>query len=158
MERFREFDYAVDGEGEKILVELLQVLETGGNPFSVPGIIFRKGPFVHQTQGKAINKDRRSSMPAWTCCRFPARLYSGIYDYPRGPVPRSRLARLPFTASSAIPPHLRQRALLLAEVVFQMMSTCARNMAYATSCLSTICSSPAACASPNCANCSSRAG
>jgi len=88
MERFREFDYAVDGEGEKILVELLQVLETGGNPFSVPGIIFRKGPFVHQTQGKAINKDLDDlPMPAWDLLPdFPRAYIPAIYDYPRGPV------------------------------------------------------------------------
>lgn len=88
MERFREFDYAVDGEGEKILVELLQVLETGGNLFSVPGIIFRKGPFVHQTQGKAINKDLDDlPMPAWDLLPdFPRAYIPAIYDYPRGPV------------------------------------------------------------------------
>jgi len=88
MERFREFDYAVDGEGEKILVELLQVLETGGNPFSVPGIIFRKGPFVHQTQGKVINKDLDDlPMPAWDLLPdFPRAYIPAIYDYPRGPV------------------------------------------------------------------------
>ena len=88
MERFREFDYAVDGEGEKILVELLQVLETGGNPFSVPGIIFRKGPFVHQTQGKAVNKDLDDlPMPAWDLLPdFPRAYIPAIYDYPRGPV------------------------------------------------------------------------
>ena len=88
MERFREFDYAVDGEGEKILVELLQVLETGGNPFSVPGIIFRKGPFVNQTQGKAVNKDLDElPMPAWDLLPdFPRAYIPAIYDYPRGPV------------------------------------------------------------------------
>ncbi len=88
MERFREFDYAVDGEGEKILVELLQVLETGGNPFSVPGIIFRKGPFVHQTHGKAVNKDLDDlPMPAWDLLPdFPRAYIPAIYDYPRGPV------------------------------------------------------------------------
>jgi radical SAM superfamily enzyme YgiQ (UPF0313 family) len=88
MERFREFDYAVDGEGEKILVELLQVLETGGNPFSVPGIIFRKGPFVHQTQGKTVNKDLDDlPMPAWDLLPdFPRAYIPAIYDYPRGPV------------------------------------------------------------------------
>jgi anaerobic magnesium-protoporphyrin IX monomethyl ester cyclase len=88
MERFREFDYAVDGEGEKILVELLQVLENGGNPFSVPGIIFRKGPFVHQTHGKAVNKDLDDlPMPAWDLLPdFPRAYIPAIYDYPRGPV------------------------------------------------------------------------
>ncbi|HJX17987.1 MAG TPA: radical SAM protein [Acidiferrobacterales bacterium] len=88
MERFREFDYAVDGEGEKILVELLRVLETGGSPFSVPGIIFRKGPFVHQTQGKAVNKDLDDlPMPAWDLLPdFPRAYIPAIYDYPRGPV------------------------------------------------------------------------
>jgi len=88
MERFREFDYAVDGEGEKILVELLQVLETGDNPFSVPGIIFRKGPFVHQTHGKAVNKDLDDlPMPAWDLLPdFPRAYIPAIYDYPRGPV------------------------------------------------------------------------
>lgn len=41
IERFSLFDYAVDGECKKILIELLQALETGGDLFKVPGQIYR---------------------------------------------------------------------------------------------------------------------
>ncbi len=88
MERFREFDYAVNGEGEMVLLELLAVLETGGNPFSVPGLIFRKGPFVNKTPGRPINKNLDDlALPAWDLLPdFPRAYIPAIYDYPRGPV------------------------------------------------------------------------
>lgn len=88
MERFPEFDYAVDGEGEKTLIDLLAVLETRGDPFHVPGILFRKGPFVTQTPGRAINRDLDElALPAWDLLPdFPRAYIPAIYDYPRGPV------------------------------------------------------------------------
>jgi len=88
MERFPEFDYAVDGEGEKTLMDLLDMLENRGNPFTVPGVIFRKGPFVNQTPGRPINRDLDDlPMPAWDLLPdFPRAYIPAIYDYPRGPV------------------------------------------------------------------------
>ncbi len=88
MERFREFDYAVNGEGEKVLMDLLTVLEEKGDPMTVPGIIFRRGPFVNETPGRPVNRDLDElPMPAWDLLPdFPRAYVPAIYDYPRGPV------------------------------------------------------------------------
>jgi radical SAM superfamily enzyme YgiQ (UPF0313 family) len=88
MERFREFDYAVNGEGEKVLMDLLNTLEAGGDVISVPGVLFRRGPFVTDTPGRAINRDLDElPMPAWDLLPdFPRAYVPAIYDYPRGPV------------------------------------------------------------------------
>jgi len=86
--RFKEFDYAVDGEGEKILMELLTALDTGTALMQVPGIIFREHTFVHTTPGKVINRILDDlPMPAWDLLPdFPKAYKPAIYDYPQGPV------------------------------------------------------------------------
>lgn len=86
--RFKEFDYAVDGEGEKTLMDLLGALERGENLAGVPGIIYRDKHFVQKTAGKAINKNLDDlPFPAWDLLPdFPKRYKPAIYDYPRGPV------------------------------------------------------------------------
>jgi len=91
IQRFREFDYAVVGEGEKILTDLLTALEEKKGKkdlFNVPGIIFRDGPFMRVTPGKAINKLLDElPMPAWDLLPgFPQAYPPAIYDFPRGPV------------------------------------------------------------------------
>lgn len=88
MTRFREFDYAVNGEGEKVLMDLLTALESKGDLMSVPGLIFRRGPFVNETSGRAVNRDLDElPMPAWDLLPdFPHAYVPAIYDYPRGPV------------------------------------------------------------------------
>lgn len=88
MERFHEFDYAVNGEGEKVLMDLLNVLENNGDVLTVPGLIFRRGPFVTETPGRAVNRDLDVlPMPAWDLLPdFPKAYVPAIYDYPRGPV------------------------------------------------------------------------
>ncbi|MGD8925414.1 MAG: radical SAM protein [Thioalkalispiraceae bacterium] len=86
--RFKEFDYAVDGEGEKILMELLEALEQGKNLFEVPGIIYRDRSFVRKTPGKPVNKVLDElPYPAWDLLPdFPRAYKPAIYDFPRGPV------------------------------------------------------------------------
>lgn len=88
IERFEEFDYAVVGEGEKILMNLLAALEGGGELMNVPGIIYRDGPFVRQTPGRAVNRVLDElPMPAWDLLPdFPRAYKPAIYDFPRGPV------------------------------------------------------------------------
>ncbi len=88
IKRFREFDYAVVGEGEKVLMDLLGALEAKGSLWSVPGIIFRKGPFVHTTPGNPVNKLLDDlPFPAWDLLPdFPRAYKPAIYDFPRGPV------------------------------------------------------------------------
>jgi len=86
--RFKEFDYAVDGEGEKVLMELLEALEQGKKLFEVPGIIYRDKSFVRKTPGKPINRILDElPYPAWDLLPdFPKAYKPAIYDFPRGPV------------------------------------------------------------------------
>ena len=88
MERFKMFDYAVLGEGERPLAELLEVLENDGDPAQVPGIVYRNGPFVTKTAGRPINKILDElPMPAWDLLPdFPGKYKPAIFDFPRGPV------------------------------------------------------------------------
>lgn len=88
IKRFPEFDVAVQGEGEKILIALLEAFEAGGDLAKVPGIIYRKG-------GKtAVNPPPNLELvlddlpfPAWDLLpKFPQAYKPAVYDYPRGPV------------------------------------------------------------------------
>jgi radical SAM superfamily enzyme YgiQ (UPF0313 family) len=88
MERFPQFDYAILGEGEKTLVDLLKAIESKHPLFEVPELLYRRGPFVQQTLGRAINRDLDYlPMPAWDLLpNFPDAYKPAIYDYPKGPV------------------------------------------------------------------------
>jgi len=88
MQRFPEFDYAVVGEGEKVLMDLLTAIESHSDLFAVPGIIFRKGPFLQVTSGNPVNKLLDElPFPAWDLLPdFPQAYKPAIYDFPRGPV------------------------------------------------------------------------
>ncbi|VAW90109.1 hypothetical protein MNBD_GAMMA17-1639 [hydrothermal vent metagenome] len=86
--RFAEFDVAVVGEGEKILMELLEALDKGGALANIPGIIYRDGPFTRKTSGWPPNKILDDlPFPAWDLLPgFPSAYKPAIYDFPRGPV------------------------------------------------------------------------
>lgn len=92
MLRFREFDIAVVGEGEEILVNLLDTLQQNGAIEDVPGLVFRDPdsitPNVIKTPPHAVNKDMdRLTMPAWDLLAdFPKAYKPALYDFPRGPV------------------------------------------------------------------------
>ena len=88
MKRFKEFDYAVDGEGEKTLMDLLTAIENNTPINEVPGILYRDGPFIKTTSGKAINRVLDElPFPAWDLLPdFPKAYKPAIYDFPRGPV------------------------------------------------------------------------
>ncbi len=88
IERFCEFDIAVVGEGEKVLMELLAALEQGQDLFSVPGVIYRGDQGVRITSGKPVAKVLDElPMPAWDLLQaFPHAYKPAIYDFPRGPV------------------------------------------------------------------------
>ena len=125
LERFKEFDYAVDGEGEKILVELLDALENDKDLFNVPGILYRKGPFVQKTAGKPINRILDElPFPAWDLLpNFPNRYKPAIYDFPRGPVATIAASRgcpfhCKFCDTSTFGARVRHYS---PKVVFQMM-------------------------------------
>ena len=92
MERFREFDIAVLGEGEEILINLLHALETGGDLKQVTGLVFMEKGDIHdkliKTSSHSIDKNMdRLPMPAWDLLPdFPNAYRPAIYDYPGGPV------------------------------------------------------------------------
>ncbi|MCE9583687.1 MAG: B12-binding domain-containing radical SAM protein [Planctomycetes bacterium] len=88
IQRFPEFDYAMVGEGEKILMDLLAAIEGERNFYKVPGLIFRDGGEIRNTPGNAVNKSLDElPFPAWDLLPdFPRRYRPAIYDYPAGPV------------------------------------------------------------------------
>lgn len=92
MERFREFDYAVVGEGEEILVNLLKALETNQSVDDIAGLVYmRRGEItdqLHVAPKHHINKDMdRLPMPAWDLLPdFPHAYRPALYDFPAGPV------------------------------------------------------------------------
>jgi radical SAM superfamily enzyme YgiQ (UPF0313 family) len=94
MERFKSFDYAVVGEGEEALVQLLDCLSNNGDLKQVPALIYRDNDSsritqeIIQTPKQAINKDLdRLPMPAWDLLPdFPRAYRPAVYDFPRSPV------------------------------------------------------------------------
>ncbi|GAB5450923.1 MAG: radical SAM protein [Halioglobus sp.] len=92
MQRFREFDYAVVGEGEEILVNLLQRLENNESVDDVTGLVYMKRgeltDSLYEAPRHPIDKDMdRLPMPAWDLLpEFPAAYRPALYDFPSGPV------------------------------------------------------------------------
>ena len=88
MERFPEFDIAVIHEGEHVLPELLQHLESGNSLDTVKGIIYRNDNELNNTPPAPSITDLDSlPMPAWDLLpNFPDTYLPAIYDYPQGPV------------------------------------------------------------------------
>ena len=89
MERFPEFDVAVKGEGERILVELLKAYEErGGDLSSVPGVLYRKDGQVRVNPPPHLELVLDDlPFPAWDLLpKFPHAYKPAVYDYPRGPV------------------------------------------------------------------------
>ena len=88
IQRFPEFDYAVVGEGEKVLTDLLAALEQGTPLSEVRGIIYRENNAPKMTPSNPIGKLLDNlPMPAWDLLPdFPHKYLPAIYDFPRGPV------------------------------------------------------------------------
>lgn len=88
MERFGDFDYAIVGEGEWALVELLDALEHGGDLAAIAGLMWRgaEGLVVNAAQPYRKELDELP-MPAWDLLPdFPRAYPPAIFDFPRGPV------------------------------------------------------------------------
>ena len=77
MEMFPAFDYAVIGEGEETIVELLKYLDNGGNTDDVKGIAYR----YHQNGSVGIN-ERRKLIDDLDTIPFPA--WDILFDFPKG--------------------------------------------------------------------------
>ena len=88
MQRFREFDYAVVGEGEEPLVRLLQALDNDDDLTDVPALCYMEGDTLRRTPALPINKVLdRLPMPAWDLlANFPDAYPAAVYDFPRTPV------------------------------------------------------------------------
>jgi radical SAM superfamily enzyme YgiQ (UPF0313 family) len=88
MERFLDFDFAVNGEGEWVLVELLDALEKGGDFGAIAGLTWRNGEEVRVNAPQPIRKELDElPMPAWDLLPdFPRAYPPAIFDFPRGPV------------------------------------------------------------------------
>ena len=92
MERFPEFDVAVVGEGEEVLIRLLKAWREGTRLNDVPALIFRDPDALNvrivSTPKLAINKDLdRLPFPAWDLLPdFPNAYLPAVYDFPQGPV------------------------------------------------------------------------
>ena len=88
MERFTDFDYAIVGEGELPLVDLLRELENGGDLASVPALLYREEGQIKRTPALPVNKVLDElPMPAWDLLPgFPRAYPPAIFDFPRGPV------------------------------------------------------------------------
>lgn len=88
LERFREFDFAVVHEGERVLPELLGCLDRNETPERVRGILWRdRGAVLKTPPAPSIDDLDSLPMPAWDLLPdFPNRYLPAIFDYPRGPV------------------------------------------------------------------------
>ena len=92
IERFPEFDVAVVGEGEEIIVRLLKAYREGADLSTVPALIYLDPNSITtrviQTPKLAINKDLdRLPVPAWDLLPdFPRAYKPAVYDFPEGPV------------------------------------------------------------------------
>jgi len=92
IKRFSEFDIAVQGEGEKVLVALLKAYEEAdGQPVDlspVPAIIYRKNGRITVNPPLPVEVVLDElPFPAWDLLPdFPHPYKPAVYDYPRGPV------------------------------------------------------------------------
>lgn len=87
--RFPEFDISVQGEGEKILVELLRVLDAREELSQVRGIIFRDENGQPRVTPPSATPNELDDLPfpAWDLLPdFPKAYPLAVYDFPAGPV------------------------------------------------------------------------
>jgi anaerobic magnesium-protoporphyrin IX monomethyl ester cyclase len=83
-------DYIIVGEGELSLPELLTVLDSGGDPCSVPGIAFRKGGAVVATKPRSLVADLDELPAAWDLLQWEEYKYHIIPESRLGAISTSR--------------------------------------------------------------------
>ena len=88
IERFSAFDVAVSGEGERIIVKLLEAVRRGEHLGTVEGVIYRDDGHVRVIPPpETPNVLDDLPFPAWDLLpMFPHAYKLAVYDYPRGPV------------------------------------------------------------------------
>lgn len=79
-------DYIIVGEGEITLRQLLTVLESGGDPASVPGVVFRKGNGIVTTPKRRFMENIDDLPAAWDLVDWK--------DYPYFFIPDSRMGAI----------------------------------------------------------------
>jgi len=83
-------DYIIVGEGEAILRHLLEVLERGGDPATVPGVVFRREGAVVKTGRRPPMEDLDSLPAAWDLLEWEEYSYFIIPDSRLGAISTSR--------------------------------------------------------------------
>lgn len=83
-------DYIVCGEGESTLRELLKVLESGGDPATVPGVAFRRDGKVVKTPKRCFMESIDDLPAAWDLLDWPDYKYYVITDSRLGAISTSR--------------------------------------------------------------------
>lgn len=102
MLKFSEFDFAVQGEGELTLVELLEAIDQQKDLATVHGILYREHQELKVTPERVIQKALdHLPMPAWDLLPdFPRNYNPAVYDFPSQPVAT-------FSASRGCPFHCK---------------------------------------------------
>lgn len=83
LEEFPSFDYAVSGEGEEVLTEVLRILSSGSDDFSsIDGLTWRNGGEIVKNRPRAAIKNLDAlAFPDWGL--FPLDLYFPLYNIKR---------------------------------------------------------------------------
>jgi len=83
-------DYIVVGEGEATLRHLLEVLESGGDPATVPGVVFRREGSVVKNARRPLVADLDDLQMAWDLLEWDDYTYFVIPDSRLGAISTSR--------------------------------------------------------------------
>ena len=88
LQRTNAFDVAVVGEGDRTLIQLLGVMEDGGDLSTVPGLIYRQdGQLLATPMPATPTVLDELALPAWDLLPgFPRPCAMAVFDYPRGPI------------------------------------------------------------------------
>ncbi len=80
MQENEDFDYAIVGEGEETIIELVQIIEGKIDAKDVQGLIYRKGNTIVNENRPWNNKIDKIEFPDYTC--FDSVDKNGIESYP----------------------------------------------------------------------------
>jgi len=81
----RCFDFAVKGEGEQTVLDLVEAINVGGSYGAIPGLVYREGGRVLQTAERPLIQDLDSiPFPDWSLIRkmeysYPDALYHPVF-------------------------------------------------------------------------------
>ncbi|MBI4362307.1 MAG: radical SAM protein [Euryarchaeota archaeon] len=96
LEEFPHFDFAIAGEAEMTMLELVEALENGGDVSTIRGIAYRADGQVHLTEPRPWNQDL-DSLPFPAFELFPLQKYRPIFT------PREKVLQLPASSTRGCP-------------------------------------------------------